>query len=158
MFLRGCAAIVALVFVASDAMAEVHPQPDGAASLAPYARVEIAPTKTSIYIGRISMTMPAFVREQGRYASTYVARVFPYFFLGEEGRLTIDVSDESLHALARGERIEFRGVAHNTQGEARRVEGAATPADAASGKIKVRVFVSKRIQLIFNTTYRFAAP
>ena len=33
--------------------------------------------------------------------------------------------------------------------------GIATPADARSGKIKVRVFVSKRIELIFNTSYRF---
>jgi hypothetical protein len=42
-----------------------------------------------------------------------------------------------------------------SDGVERRVEGKATPVDATSGKIKVRVFVSKRIELIFNTTYRF---
>ena len=40
-------------------------------------------------------------------------------------------------------------------GTERPVEGKATPTDARSGKIKVRVFVSKRIELIFNTTYVF---
>ena len=40
-------------------------------------------------------------------------------------------------------------------GAERRLEGTATPTDATSGKLKVRVFVSKRIELIFNTTYRF---
>ena len=35
------------------------------------------------------------------------------------------------------------------------VVNAATPADAAGGKIKVRVFVTQKIELIFNTTYRF---
>ena len=40
-------------------------------------------------------------------------------------------------------------------GAERRVEGKATPINRAAGKIKVRVFYSKRIELIFNTTYRF---
>ena len=45
----------------------------------------------------------------------------------------------------------------NDDGEERHIEGRAVPADANTGKIKVRVFVSKRIQLIFNTTYRIGA-
>jgi lipocalin len=51
--------------------------------------------------------------------------------------------------------LEFKGQAENSAGEARQVEGRAVPQDATRGKLKVRVFVSKRIQLIFNTTYRF---
>jgi len=120
-----------------------------------YARVEIAPTKTSIYIGTVSMTMPTFTRANGTYESTYVAKVFPFFFSSEKGRLGIEVSDEQLQKLARGEAIEFTGKAVNTSGEERRIEGKATPADGNSGKLKVRVFVSKKIELIFNTTYRF---
>jgi len=120
-----------------------------------YARVEIAPTKTSIYVGTVSMTMPAFTRDGGTYSSTYVARVFPYFFSNESGRLSVDISDERLQRLGRGEAIEFSGRAVNDSGAERRIEGKATPADAASGKLKVRVFVSRRIELIFNTTYRF---
>lgn len=120
-------------------------------------RVTIAPTKTSIYIGTVAMTMPVFVRKNGVYESTYAAKVFPYFFSNEKGTLAITLTDESLRKLERGETVEFSGRAVNTDGEERRVEGKATPADALSGKIKVRVFVSKRIELIFNTSYRFGA-
>lgn len=125
------------------------------APLTNYARVEVAPTKTSIYVGSVSMTMPTLVRTDDAYATTYTAKVFPYFFSSETGHLSVVISDDSLRKLARGETIEFQGRARSEDGAERRVEGKATPADASSGKIKVRVFVSKRIELIFNTTYRF---
>ena len=128
------------------------------APLGTFDRVTIAPTKTSIYIGTVAMTMPAFERNNGVYHSSYVAKVFPYFFSNEKGALAITLSDESLRKLERGETVQFSGRAVNTDGEERRVEGKATPADALSGKIKVRVFVSKRIELIFNTSYQFGNP
>jgi hypothetical protein len=122
-----------------------------------YNRVEIAPTKTSIYVGTVSMTMPDFTRANGAYESSYAAKVFPWFFQSESGRLRVEISDEMLRRLERGERVEFTGKAAATNGDERRVEGHATPESpgAPHGKIKVRVFVSKRIELIFNTTYRF---
>jgi hypothetical protein len=122
-----------------------------------YNRVEIAPTKTSIYIGNVSLTMPMFQRSGITYSSTYVAKVFPYFFQNENGELSIDLPDEELRRLERGEVVHFVGRGKNTDGEDRRIEGRAIPTDSQSGKIKVRVFVSKKIQLIFNTTYRFPA-
>lgn len=131
---------------------------DGAAAdTAPpgFERVVVAPAKTSIYLGTVSMTMPAFARVEGGYEASYVAKVFPFFFYNEAGRLRVDISDAALRQLARGEVIEFKGRAVREDGAERRVEGKATPADATSGKIKVRVFYSKRIELIFNTTYRF---
>ena len=120
-----------------------------------YDHVAIEPTKTSIYVGSVTMTMPLFARTNGIYESTYTAKVFPYFFYNETGRLAITMSDESLAKLERGETAEFTGRAVTPEGEERRIEGKATPAGAMHGKIKVRVFVSKRIELIFNTTYRF---
>jgi hypothetical protein len=102
--------------------------------------------------------MLKLVRKNGTYASSYTANVFPYFFSNEKGTLAITLPDESLRKLERGEPVEFSGRAVNTDGEERRITGKATPeegAHALSGKIKVRVFVSKRIELIFNTSYRF---
>lgn len=125
------------------------------APLTRYHRVEIAPAKTSIYIGSVSMTMPVFTRSAGTYTASYTAKVFPYFFYDEKGTLAIDVSDDALRQLARGEPITFTGRGQNTDGEPRHIEGRAVPSDATSGHIKVRVFVTKHIQLIFNTTYRF---
>jgi hypothetical protein len=125
------------------------------APLGTFDRVTIAPTKTSIYIGTVALTMPTFARKNGTYHSSYAAKVFPYFFSNEKGALAITLSDESLRKLERGETVEFSGRAVNTDGEERRVEGKATPADALSGKIKVRVLVAKHLELIFNTSYRF---
>lgn len=144
MFLRG------LFFFAGITAASL------AASADRFATVAIEPAKTSIYIGSVTMTMPTFHRAGARYESSYVAKVFPYFFYNEKGTLGIEFTDEQLARLERGERVEFTGQARSDAGEDRRIEGHATPADAESGKIKVRVFVSKKIELIFNTTYRFA--
>lgn len=121
-----------------------------------FATVAIEAAKTSIYIGNVSMTMPVFHRVGARYESNYVAKVFPYFFYNEKGTLGIEFTDEQLARLERGERVEFTGQARSDTGEDRRIEGHATPGEAGNGKIKVRVFVSKKIELIFNTTYRFA--
>jgi hypothetical protein len=126
----------------------------GADALARYDRVTIAPTSTSIYIGSVSMTMSPFDRQGGTFEATYDARVFPYFFFNEHGRLRIPISNEQLQALARGEAIDFSGEGTRSDGTPRRVEGRATPFNDTQGKIKVRVFVSKHVQLIFNTTYR----
>lgn len=120
-----------------------------------YAAVAIAPGKTSIYIGSVTLTTPSLPHRGETYAGTYAAKVFPYFFYNEEGTLSIDVTDDMLRALARGETVDFTGTGLSSDGEPRRIEGKATPADATTGKIKVRIFVSKKIQLIFNTTYRF---
>lgn len=125
-------------------------------------RVEIAPTKTSIYIGSVAMTMPPFERHGDRYESTYQAKVFPYFFYNEKGRLSIAVPDDALAQLARGETIEFKGEGVCDDGTTRGIAGRAVPTDPTSGQIKVRVYVTKSIVLVFNTTYRFvgapAAP
>jgi hypothetical protein len=117
------------------------------------ATVETA--KTSIYIGNVTLTMPPFRRSGDAYESTYKARVFPYFFYNESGRIAITLTNEELRRIENGETVEFKGEAADTTGEPRRIEGRVVPDDPTSGKIKVRVWVSPRIELIFNTTYRF---
>lgn len=150
---RVAASIVLLFGVTRSRAADATVTPD--AALAGYARVIVAPAKTSIYLGTVSMTMPPFVRVNGGFEAAYTAKVFPFFFYNEAGRLRVEISDASLRQLERGEPIDFKGRAVCEDGAERRVAGRATPANGASGKIKVRVFYSKRIELIFNTTYRF---
>jgi hypothetical protein len=120
-----------------------------------YRRVEVAPTKTSIYIGTVSLTLPPLERRRDEYTTTYEATVFPFFFYNETGRLRIECSDEQLRRLERGERVAFQGRAQRADGSEHRVEGTVTPTDATGGKVKVRVFASMSVELIFNTTYRF---
>ena len=117
--------------------------------------VTVAPAKTSIYIGSVTLTSSVFRRESAGYVADYKATVFPYFFYNEKGRLRIDFNDDQLARLARGERVEFQGRAESSDGDPRKVEGHASPANASSGNLKVRIFVSPKIQLIFNTTYVF---
>ena len=150
MFRRPQMVLVALFAFALFTTARAEERP-----LHVYDRVEIEPTKTSIYIGTVSLAMPTFQRSGITYSSTYAAKVFPYFFQNEKGELSIDLPDEELRRLERGEVVHFVGRARNTDGDDRRIEGRAIPANPRTGKIKVRVFVSKKIQLIFNTTYEF---
>jgi hypothetical protein len=56
--------------------------------------------------------------------------------------------------LAKGETVEFTGEAANHKNKPRKVTGRAQPADATSGKIKVRIGVDDTV-LIFNGSYRF---
>lgn len=120
-----------------------------------YQRATVATAKTSIYIGNVKLSTESFTREGDVYSSTYVAKVFPLFFMSESGRISITITDDNLRQLAAGERVHFTGEGFDTSEEPRKIEGHADPADERSGKIKVRVWVSKNIELIFNTTYRF---
>ena len=123
--------------------------------LSQFDRADIAPAKTSIYIGTVSLPTPPFLRAAGLYEADYTAKVFPYFFSNEAGRLRIEVTDTMLRQLESGHPIEFTGVAVRTDGLQRRVHGKATPTNAQSGRIKVRVNVARTTELIFNTTYQF---
>jgi hypothetical protein len=117
--------------------------------------VTVEKVRTSIYIGTVTLRTPPLSRENGSYHTTYRATVFPYFFHNEHGTLSIDLSDQQLEHLVAGHTVEFTGRAMNSDGEPREVTGRAQPDNANEGKLKVRVRVSPKIELIFNTTYRF---
>jgi len=161
-------ALIPLLLVALTAAAAPDPEasaPPPSAAAAPDTpfkgkceAVTIEPTKTSIYIGSVTLTVPPFAWRGGTYSSTYAADVFPFFFYNEKGTVSIELSADDLRRLLSGERVFFRGSALTTTGSPRRIEGHATPdgPNADRGRIKVRIWVSKRIELIFNTTYLFS--
>ena len=131
--------------------------PAGAAAGLPL-RAEVEPAWTSIYVGAVTLRTTEFVRgTKGAFHATYTARVIPYFPANEAGAIAIVVPDADLIRLQAGEPVDFQGSARNEHGEDRTVSGRATPVDAHHGRLKVRVRVSPRIELIFNTTYRFPA-
>ena len=130
----------------------------GADDLSRFAQVWIRPATASFYIASVTMSFQPFVRHRAIFSSTYTARVFPYFFLGERGRIWISIPDEALAHVARGEPVDFTGRAANDSGDERKVEGRATPTGPSAGRIRVRVFVSKRIILTYNTTYELLGP
>lgn len=125
---------------------------------APTDKVEVETSSTSIYIGKVTLHVAPLSRKDGVYSGEYKARVFPYFFMNEHGTFKIAISDEALTKVANGETVDFTGEAENGSKEPRKVTGRATPEKDGTGKIKVRIFVTEKIQLIFNTTYKFAGP
>lgn len=110
--------------------------------------------KTSIYIGRVRLITGVFERDGDRFTTGYEAKVFPFFFYNETGRIAITLPEAELRRIANGEVRPFSGEAVNHRGKKRRIEGRAEPADADQGRIKIRVFVDG-IELIFNGAYRF---
>jgi hypothetical protein len=122
---------------------------------AKFNQVVIKPGTAYIYIATVTMTIPAFTRHDGVYSSTYAARVFPIFYT-ERGRIWIDIPDEALRRIANGEPIDFTGRAINDSGDGRRIVGHAVPTGASGGRISVRVFVTKRISITYDTTYELA--
>jgi hypothetical protein len=119
----------------------------------PAPRVVVAPMKTSIYVGSVTLTTSDFSTANEGFAATYEARVRPWFFWGESGKIAIKLPATDLTRLALGQTVEFKGEAANDKNKPRSVTGRAQPADATSGKIKVRI-MADGIELIFNGTYR----
>ena len=116
--------------------------------------VSVPPMKTSIYIGSVSLTTGVFRREGHDLAGTYEAKVWPWFFWNETGRITITLAPDELAKLSRPGRVEFAGTAVNRRGKPRTLTGYAEGAGDATGRIKVRIVVDGT-ELVFNGTYRF---
>jgi len=116
--------------------------------------VTVAPMKTSIYVGSVTLRTGIFQREGDKFSTTYEAKVWPWFFWSETGRITMTLPFADLAKLAKGERVEFTGEAINYHNKPRKVTGRADRIDGATGKIKVRISVDDT-ELIFNGGYRF---
>lgn len=130
---------------------------DGGALPVRYNTVTIAPTRSSIYIGFVTLAMGTMVRHDDIYASDYSAQVWPYFFWNEQGKIFIKVPDEALRRLQKGEAVDFTGHAVCDDGDQRKITGHAVPADLNTGSLEVRVFVTKHISLKFDTSYKVGA-
>ena len=116
--------------------------------------VTMPTVKTSIYVGSVTLTTGVFRRDGDTFSTTYEAKVWPWFFWSETGRITIRLPQADLVRLARGERVEFTGEAFNHKNKPRHVTGRADRIDAATGRLKVRIGVDDT-EIIFNGTYRF---
>jgi hypothetical protein len=141
-------ASIAILLIATGASMRGAADP-----MAKYGLVAIKPATATIYIATISMTFQPFVRHRTEFASTYSAKVFPYFFYNEKGRIWIVITDDELRRVDSGGSIDFTGHALSESGDERRVQGHVVPSGPTTGNIRVRVFVTRRISLTYYTTY-----
>jgi hypothetical protein len=119
-------------------------------------QVEVPAMKTSIYVGSVTLRTTSFVRAGDSWSSTYDAKVFPWAFWSEHGDISITLPEADLARLGKGETVNFTGDAKNHKGKPREVTGRAEPADATTGRIKVRIRVDG-IELVFNGDYTLDA-
>ncbi len=145
--------VLRITAIAALALAAAAPARSEDDSLARFNRVDIKPATASLFIATVTMTMRPFVRRDTVFSSTYSARVFPYFFWNESGHIWIVAPGDRLLRAALGEPVDFTGRGISESGDERRIEGHATPTGPMGGKIRVRIYVSKRIFLTFDTTY-----
>ncbi len=122
------------------------------------ATAEIAPSKTSVLLAGVSLAVPTLTHSGAEFISTYTVTVFPFFFFNEDGRFHVQLPDADLARLARGEPVDFVGQAVRTDGAGRLVQGRAMPSGPMEGQVKIRVFYTRHIVLVFNTTYKLMGP
>jgi hypothetical protein len=116
--------------------------------------VTVPPMKTSIYVGSVTLTPGVFERKGDTFSATYQAKVFPWFFWSESGTVSIQIPAADLLRVLAGQTVEFTGEGTNQKNKPRKITGRVQPADARSGKIKIRIGADGT-ELIFNGTYRF---
>ena len=115
----------------------------------------IDPTSTSIKGGKASLIVGALHRNAGTYIGDYRLKVSPYFFLSEEGTLSMIVSDESLRQLTQGIPVAVTGQATTEKsGKTRAVNAKLTPAVKDRGSVTFS-FTEMDTKLIFKTSYQF---
>ena len=144
-------ALFPIVLCGLTALATLRAEP--APPTPAWTHVNLAPAKTSIYFGSVTITTTPFACTGSTFAGTYVAKVFPWAFWGESGRISITLPADDLVKLSQCQTVEFKGEAANQKGKPRKVAGKIQPADSTSGKIKVRVSADG-VELIFNTTFQ----
>ncbi|HKB90981.1 MAG TPA: hypothetical protein VKC60_10740 [Opitutaceae bacterium] len=122
-------------------------------------QIAVDPATTSIYLGSVALKPALFVKGETTYDSTYQVKVIPFLFYNETGRVSINLPPETLTKILEGSPCEFTGHAINDANKERIITGKAypNPQDHLTGKIKVRIRVSRNVELIFNTIYHFTA-
>ena len=120
----------------------------------------IEPTSTSIEGGKASLIVGALHRSAGTYVGDYELTVSPYFFMSEQGTLSMIVSDELLRKLTQGIPVSVTGQATTKKsGKTRAVNAMLTPApEKDRGSVTGSVtfsFTEYDTKLIFKTSYQF---
>jgi hypothetical protein len=129
----------------------------GAAPALRNSTIIVTPAKTSIYIGRLTVSPGPFTWNGAGFEASLRIVLEPYGF-HDEAKVDIQVGDDELRQLERGEPVDFKGRVIRQNGQTRRLVGHAVPTGPAGGKLDIRVFMSSQITVSFATTYQVIPP
>lgn len=129
-------------------------------------RAQVAGARRSLHIAESSLSLtlvtitlsPSQLTPRGElYTGSYQVRVSPIVIGSESGRMSVQVPEAALRRLERGDTVSFTGEAVSQSGKSRQVDARATPADADTGQVRLRITANGR-KLVFHTGYRFGEP
>jgi len=114
----------------------------------------VGPSSTSITGGKASLIIGALLSKEGTYIGEYKLKVAPYFWMSENGKLIMSLSDASVLTLAKGVPVTVTGKATtNDSGKNRVVIAKLTPATKENGSVTF-FFTGEKTKLIFTASYR----
>ena len=120
-------------------------------------RLTIAECDHALTLAKVTL-VPGPLTPQGEfYTGGYQVRVSPLPIGNESGQLSVQVPEEALRRLERGQTVSFTGEAVNQQGQRRQVNARATPSGPDAGRVHLRITANGR-RLVFDTGYRFDGP
>jgi hypothetical protein len=116
----------------------------------------IAPSSTSVPLGKASLIVSPLNHRGGNYVGDYQLKVRPYFFKSETGTLVLSVSEDMVRRLQSGRAIDFTGKALTREdGTTHVVLGRATPLSSDRGTVTFSIVTEKNATIIFKTSYHF---
>jgi hypothetical protein len=110
-----------------------------------------------VFAGKATLTIGPLGRTNGVYTGDYEYAVFPWFQFDEQGKLAINVSDESLAQANQGKVVTVTGTAtaSGKGGPRRPIVIIATPVDNDHGTLQLSFLAGSR-KMIFTPAYHFA--
>ena len=116
----------------------------------------IAPSSTSVPLGKASLIVSPLNHRGGNYVGGYQLKVRPYFFKSETGTLVLSASEDAVRRLQSGRAIDFTGKALTREdGTTHVVVGRATPLSGDRGNVTFSIVMEKNAKIIFKTSYHF---
>ncbi|MGB8356202.1 MAG: hypothetical protein WCD79_20055 [Chthoniobacteraceae bacterium] len=141
------------VFSLLNAQSSVASVPAADKAGGPKCTMFVDPACTTVYLGKVNLTVNPLVHRGKFYLGGYAIKVMPYTFKNEQGTLKMDISDEAFQKLTEGKAVEFTGKATNEKnGKQKVVTGKTAPSGNGCG-VATFTIVTDHGLMVFNTPY-----
>ncbi len=117
-------------------------------------KLVIEPSATTTSMAKCELTVGVLECKNQVLNGSYAIKVIPFSFKNDHGSLALAMSDENAQKMARGEIIEFTGVATSAKdGKTKTIKGKTKPATDQAGAVSF-VVTTQDGDLLFNSAYQ----